>query len=134
MPWVKSNELAVSRRIKVMKKNIIYINKAEEYIDLILQSNFNDNNILKKEFPGIIEHDKEDPTIAKEIYTKLKKICRDYRKGIVSSSELSDFCSKVMFSKYSPKVVSKIVNDDIYNALDFISELDFNKKQIKENL
>ena len=42
-----------------MNKNI-YTNKAEEYIDYIIKSDFHNKQLLKKEYPGIIKHSSED--------------------------------------------------------------------------
>lgn len=107
-------------------ENIKQINR---YIEDIISSNFTDDEILKKEYPGIIEHDENDLVIAKEIYKELKKKCKEYKEGFISSEEISSFCSNTMYSKYKPKIVSKIISEEIYDALDYISELDFNLKK-----
>ncbi len=109
-------------------KNKKKLEKVEEYIDFIITSNFKDNELLKKEYPGVIEHDEKDLIIAKEIYSQLKKMCIEYRNGRVGEEDLSEYCANVMYTKYAPKVVSKIVADDIYDALDYISELSFYKE------
>ena len=108
------------------------MNKAEEYIDLILKSDFSEKDLLKKEYPGVIEHDVKDLNIAKEIYSDLKKRCMEYKDGLLNAEELSKFCIHVMYSKYKPRVVSKIINDEIFDALDYISELDFYKQKDSE--
>ncbi len=47
-------------------KNKKKLEKVEEYIDFtIITSNFKDNELLKKEYPGVIEHDEKDLIIAK---------------------------------------------------------------------
>lgn len=107
----------------------INIKKAEEYIDYIIKSDFNNKQLLKKEYPRIIKHNSKDLKIAQEIYKDLKKNCIEYKDGSIGDKKLSKFCSNVMYSKYSPNVVSKIVADDIYDALDYISELSFNRKK-----
>jgi len=104
-------------------------NKAEEYIDFIIESNFKDKEILKKEYPGVIEHDDKDFEIAQEIYNDLKRMCISYRNKDIDAKEISEFCGNTMYSKYTPKIVSKIVSDEIYDALDYISELDFYIKE-----
>lgn len=111
-----------------MNKNI-YTNKAEEYIDYIIKSDFHNKQLLKKEYPGIIKHSSEDLEIAQEIYKNLKEACIKYRDGLVDAKTFSNLCSDIMYSKYSPNVVSKIIADEIYDALDYISELSFNKKR-----
>jgi len=105
------------------------LKKIEKYIDFILSSDLKGNEILKREYPGIVEHDNKDQAIAQEIYDDLKEMCKNYRDGQVDSETLSEFCGNVMYSKYSPRVVQKIVSDEIYDALDYISELDFNSKK-----
>jgi len=40
-------------------KNKKNLEKVEEYIDFIITSNFKDNELLKKEYPGVIEHDEK---------------------------------------------------------------------------
>lgn len=108
-----------------MKKATDYQKKVEKYIDFIINSNFSGKDLLKKEYPGIIEHDEKDLAIAEEIYGDLKEMCIEYRKGLLDAEKISKFCANVMYSKYSPRVVSKIVNDEIFDALDFISELSY---------
>jgi hypothetical protein len=111
-----------------MTKKTNQINIIEKYIHFIVNSNLSGNKLLKKEYPGVIEHDEKDLEIAKEIYRDLKSKCIEYQNGSVDSKMLSDFCANIMYSKYSPKIVSKIVSDEIFDALDYISELDFNKE------
>jgi len=110
-----------------MKKDSKYIKKSEEYIDFIIKSDLDGKKLLKKEYPGVIEHDENDLIIAEEIFKDLKKMCIEYKKGAVNEKTISEFCANVLYKKYSPKVVSKIVADEIYDALDYISELSFNK-------
>ena len=111
-----------------MKKNDEYIKKAEEYIDFIIKSDLEGNKLLKREYPEVIEHDNSDLIIAEQIYKDLKKMCIEYKKGLVNDETISEFCANVMYKKYSPKGVSKIVADEIYDAMDYISELSFLKK------
>lgn len=108
-------------------KNNKNLEKAEEYIEYIIASDFKDRDVLKREYPGVVEHDEKDLIIAQEIYNQLKKMCIEYREGKIGAEALSEFCSNAMYSKYSPRVVSKIVADEIYDALDYISELSFYK-------
>lgn len=108
-----------------MKNKKDYLKITEEYIDYILSSNLSSEEIIKKEYPGIITHDREDTEIAKEVYTNLKEMCSKYQDGEINANTLSDFCANIMYSKYAPRVIQKIVSDEIYNALDYISELDF---------
>lgn len=108
-------------------KNKDNLEKIEEYIDSIITSNFKDKEVLKKEYPGVIEHDEKDLIIAQEIYDQLKKMCIEYRNRKIGAEALSEFCANSMYSKYAPKIVSKIVADEIYDALDYISELSFYK-------
>lgn len=103
--------------------------KAEEYITYVIASKFKGRDVLKKESPGIVEHDNKDLVIAQEIYKDLKKKCIEYKNGSLDAKTISKFCFNVMYSKYSPRVVSKIIADEIYDALDYISELSFNKEK-----
>lgn len=106
-----------------------YLKTIEEYISCIAFNDFKENELLKREYPGVIEHNEKDPIIALEIYTNLKEMCHKYREGLIDSKTFSDFCANTMYSKYTPRVVSKIVSDEIFNALDYISELDFYSKK-----
>lgn len=108
----------------------VNLKKINEYIDFIINSNFTGREVLKREYLGVTEHDDKDLVIATEVYNDLKKMCTDYKKGKIDSKTLSDFSFKTMYSKYSPKIVSKIVADEIFDSLDYISELDFNLKKI----
>lgn len=108
----------------------VNLKKINEYIDFIINSNFTGREVLKREYLGVTEHDDKDLVIATEVYNDLKKMCTDYKRRKIDSKTLSDFCFKTMYSKYSPKVVSKIVDDEIFDSLDYISELDFNLKKI----
>jgi hypothetical protein len=108
-----------------MKTKNDYLKQINSYIDFIVSSNFKEKEMLRKEYPGVIEHDDANRMLAKEIYEDLKRMCNQYKNGLINSKELSNFCSKVMYSKYAPKVVRKVVSNEIYDALDYISELDF---------
>lgn len=106
-----------------MVKDNDYIKKTEEYIDYIINSKLEGKELLKREYPGVIEHDEENLIIAQEIYRDLKEMCIKYQNREINVDTFSKFCGDIMYSKYSPKIVNKIVADEIFDALDYISEL-----------
>lgn len=68
---------------------------------------------------------KEEKEIAKEIGKIITTTCQEYKKGNIGVEEITTITGNILYSKYRPHSLYRMLNRQLYDFLEKTSEFDF---------
>ncbi len=76
---------------------------------------------------------KEEEKIAAEVGDSITTICQKYKKELIDAKEVASLTGNILYSKYKPHILYRILDRSLYDFLEKASEYDSYLSKLKKN-
>jgi hypothetical protein len=96
-----------------------YLKTIQEYIEYFAQDRAIEEYFRKIPEDKLTSNEKQ---IIQSIYSKLPLLCRRYKNQKIKAEKLQDYASTLLYKKYNPNVLYRILDRNLYDFLMLLDE------------